>query len=138
MAAPAAGAAGPLGDRHAEQLELALAVAEAEADLEPAAAQLVEHGDVLGEAQRVLERAEQDRGADPHRRRPLRDRGQHREDRRQVAVAGDVVLGEPDRLVAELFRPRDLVEVLAVERVPGPVPAGRVAEVVPDPESHRM
>ena len=132
------GAPRALGDRHAEQLELPLAVAEAEPDLQPSAAQLVEHGDVLGEADRVLERAEQDRRADAHRRRSLRDRGQHREDGRQVAVVGHVVLGDPDGFVAQLLRQGDLVEVLGVEPVVRHVPLRRVAEVVPDPELHRM
>src|SRR5262249_62157534 len=62
-------AARALGPADVEQLELALPVAEAEADLEPTAAQLVDDGDVLGEPDRVLEGPEQDRRSEPHPRR---------------------------------------------------------------------
>src|SRR5437867_8905200 len=78
--------ASPLVERDAERLELRVPVAESEPQLEPPAAQLVDDRRVLGEADRVLERRDQDRRADAHRLRALRDCRPHGKYRPPAAV----------------------------------------------------
>jgi hypothetical protein len=130
------GPADPLGTRDAERVELRRPVAKSEAKLKPPAAQLVDHRGVLGEPDRVLKRREDDRSSDADRDRPRSDCGEHWEERRQVAIVSDMVLREPDGLEAKRLRPLDLLEILAVDDVVRPVPARRVAEVVPETEIH--
>ena len=110
--------------RDAERSKLVAPVAEAEAELQPSSAQLVDECGVLGKANRVVERCEQDRGAEPDRRRLARDRGQEREHRREIALVGHVVLRDLHRLEAGGLGPDDLSECLAVELVVGPMPRG--------------
>ena len=124
--------------RDAERAKLVAPVAEAEAELQPSSAQLVDERGVLGEADRVVEGCEQDRGAEPDRRRLRGDRGQKREDRREISLVGHVVLRDLHRLEAGGLGPDDLSECLAVQLRVGLMPAWRVAEVVPDAEFHLM
>ncbi len=119
---------------HAEHGEFVRLVAGREPDVEAAAGQLVDHGQVLGQPQRVVQRGQQDRGAEAGRGGSHRQRAQRGAQRRQVALLAEVVLGQPDRGEAELFGAGGLVQGLPVQLRPGPAPPGRVAEVVPDAE----
>ena len=117
--------------------ELVRRVPESDAELDAPARQLVEHGEVLGQAQRMRERDDRDVRRDPH---VLGDRGGgagNRRERRQVAVLDEVVLAEPDLVEAELVEPADLLDRLGVDVLQRVVAAGRAPEVVGDAESHR-
>ena len=96
MASSVRGAA--LGDRHADGVELlGELAADADADRDPAARPGVEVGDLLGDDDRVVERQQQDRGADPD---PLGPGGQQRQPGDGLAgrVPGQDVAALPDRL----------------------------------------
>ena len=54
--------------------------------------------------------------------------------RRQVALVGEVMLGQPDRVETQLFGVRGLVEQVPVELGPRLPVLDRVPEVVPDAE----
>jgi hypothetical protein len=58
------------------------------------------------------------------------------QDRREVAVFDEVVLGQPDVIKPVVFAPRDLIEDFAVEPVWGLAPLCRVAEVVPKTKAY--
>src|SRR4029453_1222819 len=127
----------PLGQRQAEAAELVGRVAHADAQLDAAAAEVVQHGQARGEPQRVVERQQADVRGEPHAPRPRRHGGRHRRPRRQVAVVHEVVLGEPHQVEAEAVEPGDLLEDLGVEPRRVEVGTGRVAEVVDDPDTKR-
>ncbi len=75
-----------------------------DADVEPAAAHHVQHRELLGQVHRVMERQQAHAHAEPQRARAGgEERGEHRRDRAEAVVV-EVVLGDPDRGVAE--RPR--------------------------------
>ncbi len=121
--------------REAERLELVDRVAEADAELDAPARQLVEDGEVLGEAQRVRERDDRDVRRDPHPLRAGRGRTGDRGERRQVAVLDEVVLAEPDLVEPELVEPGDLVDRLGVDVLQRVVAPRWAAEVVGDAEA---
>ena len=72
-------------------------VAEAEDQRDAPAGDQVEHGDVLGQADRVVQWGDHRRQADVGRLRAGRDRGREHERGGQVAVVGRVVLRHDDR-----------------------------------------
>src|SRR5438034_3405789 len=116
--------------------ELLDPIAGSNPELKPATAELIDYGRVLREANRVLEWGEeypraQARGAGPHA-----EGGKHRKHGGKVAIVGHVMLGKPDRVEAERLCPGSLIQVLAIELVVRPVPAGRIPEVVPEAELH--
>jgi hypothetical protein len=75
----------PLGQRNAEAPELVRRVAHADADLDPPAAQVVEHCEILGQAQRMVERHD-----DPSAARGLLGQfGDEKEHQRQQGIDGD-------------------------------------------------
>ena len=92
----------PLGERRAEHLVLERPPAEADAERDPPARHLVDGGDLLGDAHRVVEGELEDAGAHPQRVGPGRHRGEERQ--RVAHVAGhEVVVAdrrgvEPGRL----------------------------------------
>ena len=63
---------------------------------------------LLGDPDRIVQRQDQHAGRQPDRRRHGGDRGEQRHHGGQVAVRGDVVLGEVHPLVALRPRPRPL------------------------------
>ena len=70
--------------------------AAAESDLHPAAAHVVEHADLLGQTQRMVERRHVDHGPELQTPRALRDGGKidvggRRPAERRAVVLGDVV-----------------------------------------------
>jgi hypothetical protein len=105
----------------------------ADAELQPPAAEVVEHADLVDQPQRVVERQAVDERPEPQRPRPLRRRREEDARRRRVAqgcavVLGEVVGVEPSALVA-LEQLQPLLELLP-DRQP------RLVDVVEDPELH--
>src|SRR5208283_4884268 len=115
--------------RNAEALELLRAVAQAKSQPEPAARDYIDEGRVLGKLKRMIKRRQQDVGADGDARRARRDGGSRRHQRGQVAVVGEVMLGEPDGIEAELLGGLNLRQRFAVEIAKRPRRAGRIAEI---------
>ena len=101
----------------AETAELAGLVAAADAEVEPSTREDVDHGGVLGQTQRVVERQDHDGGADADAARGLGGRGRHQQRAAEQAVAREVVLGEPGRVEAEGVGQLDLLERLEQHRV---------------------
>ena len=114
----------------AEALELFDAVAEPDAEVEPPVAEDVDGGGVFGDADRVVQRQQQHPGADAHARGEPRGGRGDRQHRRRIAVLDEMVLGNPDVVVAEPLGQLHLAEHVVVELRPGPPPLRRVAEVV--------
>ena len=121
--------------RHAEHVELFHAIAGGDAEIEPAA------GDDSTTAASSATR----RGWCSGSSRisvPMRTRivfaatAARKATRTEIAVLGEMVLGGPDRIVAEGFRRHDLVEGGGVQLRRGPLPLRRVAQVIPEAESH--
>lgn len=92
-----------LGDRHADGVELAAELAaDADADADPATGPGVEVGKLLGHDHRVVQRQQEDGGADPHAFGP---RGQQREtgDRLAGRARRQDVAARPDRIDRQTF-----------------------------------
>ncbi len=107
--------------------------AAAEADLQPAAAHLIEHADFLDQPQRVVQRHRPDQRAEPKPAGALRDRRQEHARRRRHAerrrmMLGEMVGVEPGTVVG--FRDLEAVFVELGERSAGPV------EMIEDAEFH--
>src|SRR4051812_28618493 len=76
----------------------------ANAELQPATAQLIERGRGFGDNQRILERKDVDTGAEVDPAGALRDRGQEHQRRRDVFVAlAEVPVDDPPGVVPELL-----------------------------------
>jgi hypothetical protein len=112
-------------------------VAEADADLHPSAAQVVEDGEVLGQPDRVVERQQADIAGEPHVPGASRHGGGARDPRGQVAVVHEVVLGEPDQVEAQGVEPGHLLEDGGVEVGRTHPGFRRIAEVVDDAHAER-
>ena len=125
-------------DRHAEAAELVRRVAHADAHLDPAAADIVEHREILGEPDRMVERQQADIAREAHMLGPRRHRRGDGNPRRQVAVVDEVMLGEPDEIEAEPVEPSDLIHDRGIERLMGKAGLRRIAEVVGDAEAERF
>jgi len=123
------GASTALTERHAQRVELLLEPPDTDSEQDPALAQAVERGDLLGERDRVALRKDDDRGPEPDRRglRPdPRQPDQRIGDRQVVArrhpatrivgilrlVPGgyDGVLHRPDRLEPAVLGDARMVE----------------------------
>ena len=100
--------------RDAEALELDVAVALADAEIEPAARQQVEGRGLLGEQHRIVPRQHRDRRSQPDPLGPGRQIGQQVEGRRDLARAGEVMLDQEDAVIAETLGLLDEVDQLAV------------------------
>ena len=73
----------------------------AEAEFEPPARQQIEHRGILGDADRVLHRQDDDAGAEPDPRRARGDEAEERQRRGQSPfVAVEMVLGDPGAVEA--------------------------------------
>ena len=94
---------GPCGSRfaHSEAAELVRGVAEPDADLHPPAADVVEHREVLGQADRMVERQQADVARKPHVPGARRHRAGNGDPRRQVAVIDEVMFREPHEVDPE-------------------------------------
>ena len=90
--------------------------AAAGAELQAAAAEHVEHGEVLGYAQRVVQRQDRHGATQAQAAGAGAERGeQHLRVGRQAAEVAEVVLGRPDGVEADGLRRLDLLEVAGVE-----------------------
>src|ERR1700722_1955512 len=122
-------AAESLRTRHAEAFELLGAVSEAYPKSEPAAREDIDECGVLGQLQRVKKRRQQDVGADSDARSARRNSSSRGHQRRQVAVVGEVMLGEPDGIEAKLLGGLHLRKRLAIKISKRQLRAGRIAEI---------
>src|SRR5262249_17381422 len=100
--------------RNAEALELGIPVALADAEIEAAAGEQVEGRDLLGEQHRVMPGQHHHGGAKPQALGAAGDEAQKIERRRNLAVAGEMMLDHEQALVAELLRMQNVVDELVV------------------------
>ena len=95
-------------------MELDRVGARADPDLEPPARERVDDDRALEDLPPVVVRQQQHAGSESQARRDGGERGERRELGAEVAVVDAVVLGRPDRAVAETVGVRDLRENLGV------------------------
>ncbi len=107
----------PLAHLPPEHGQLLGPVAGADDEVDPPPTGQVEHGKVLGQADRVIEREQQGGDQDAERSRPAGDGRGHDEGRRAVPVVGAMVLRQADEPEAALLRPRALLEGSAIQRL---------------------
>ena len=120
------GAAAAALERDAHEVELVAVPADADAEREAAAGELLQRRDLLREVHRVVQRQEHDRRPEPDPLRPAGDPAERDERVVDAAVrvdalgADDDVLGRPDRVEAELLgQPRPTRRIPSgVEPVP--------------------
>ena len=87
-----------------EEFELRDAVPGPEPEVDAATRHDVDQRRLLGDLDRMVERRDHDRGAEPDAPGPRCDRGEEREWLRHVTVVEEVVLGRPHRMRAETLR----------------------------------
>ena len=121
---------------HAESLELAALVAAADAEVEPAVAEDVQHRCLLGGDYGVVERQHDDGCADSHALGAGGDVSGEGVDAGQKAMAGEVVLAEPDLVEAKPFSEFDLLDRLVERLALRPVGVG--LDYVEHTELHGM
>ncbi len=85
----------------AETAKLVVAIAAADAEIEPAAREKVEGRRLLGEQHRVVPGQHDDRGAEPQGRGARAEPGQQVERRRNLTVAGEMVLDDKGAVKSE-------------------------------------
>ena len=101
---------------HVERGVLGAVEAAADPPVDPAARQHVEQGDLLGDAQRVVERGQRHRRPDPQTGRPSGDVHRHEVHGRADRVRAEVVLGQPHPVVAGAVHHLDPLEGPVVDR----------------------
>src|SRR5271165_2661732 len=109
--------------RHAEALELLGAVAEPKPEAKPPARDYVDEGRVLSQLQRMPKRREQDVGADGDAGGARGDSSRGGHQGGQIAVVGEMMFGEPNRIEAEPLGGLNLRERLVIKfskRLPRP------------------
>jgi hypothetical protein len=102
------------GLRRAEHPELLLAPAVPDPQEQPASRELVDDRRVLGQPERVVQRREDDAGSELDPFGHGGERGEHREQRREVAVRGTVVFAHPRRVEPDAFGQAHQLERLPV------------------------
>ena len=117
-------------DGQAESAELVRRVAHADANLDAAVADIVEHSEVLGQPDWVVERQQADVARKPHALGTRGDRARHGHPRRQVAVIEKVMLGEPDEIESESVEHDHLVHDRGVQARHVQARFRRVTEIV--------
>jgi len=115
--------------RHAEALELLGPIAQANSEPEPAARDYIDESRVLSKLQRMIKRRQQDEGADGDAGRARRDGSRRGHQCGQIAVVGEMMLGEPDGIEAELLGDLCLCERFAVQIAKRQRRARRIAEI---------
>src|SRR5205085_11097662 len=98
----------------AEAGELVVAIALADAEIEPAAGQQVEGGGLFGQENRVVPGQDRHRGAEAERGGAGADPGQQVQRGRNLSEAGEVVLDEKGALVAECLGLNVVLDELAI------------------------
>ena len=121
--------------RHAVAAELGGAVAAPHAHVESALRDDVDERHLLGEPERLVEREDRGGEADTNALGPGRDRARERGRIDREAVVDEMVLGQPHRIEAELFRPHHLLE-LAVNDLRVRIARMRLEEII-GPELHQ-
>src|SRR5438132_6258504 len=127
-----------LRHRHAEAVELAPAVALADAEIKAAVRQQVERRGLLGEQCRVVPRQHQHRRAEPQRRRLRRQIGQEVQRRRDLAKAGEMMLDKKHAVKAERLSLADVIDVVAVDLAVGRLLARIGSRAAEQSEPHAM
>ena len=112
-------------DRVTGGAELLVSPTDTETRDRAAPRELVDEREVLGQTDRVVERSEHDAGAQLDAFGHRRARGEHRQQRGQVAVGREVVFGHPRGIETHLFDQADELERLAVLLVERARAAGR-------------
>ena len=115
--------------RHVEGPELGHVEAASGSPVHAPAREHVEQGDLLGQAQRMVERRKGYRCADAQVARPSRHVHAHEMHGRAHAVRVEVVLREPDGVVAGLIHDVDALERALVYRLEGYAPLGPAEEL---------
>ena len=111
--------------------------AEPEPEVQPPAGDVVQHGGVLCDAERVVEGRKHHRGPDLEPFGHGRDGGEERQQRRDVSVRRAVMLGEPERVEADaLGESRELERVGVQLRVAALVPRRDLKRELPETELH--
>jgi hypothetical protein len=105
----------------AEGLVVLQRAAAADADVEPAAAHHVEHRELLGQVHRMVQGQQAHAHAHPDRARPRGDVRREHGGGRAEPVVVEVVLGDPDRGVAEPLGGQHLAHVGVVDRLLAPL-----------------
>ena len=90
-----------LGDGHAEADELVVAIALADPEIEPPAGQQIERRRLLGEQYRVVPRQHHDRRAEAQPAGARTEPGQKVDRRRDLAIAGEMVLDDKAAVKAQ-------------------------------------
>ena len=117
-------------DGQTEAAKLVRRVAHADADLDAAIANVVEHCEILGQPQGMVERQKADVARQPHASGARGDRTRHRHPRRQVTVVEEVVFGEPHEIESESVEHDHLVHDRGVQARHVYAGFRRVAEIV--------
>ena len=104
---------------NAQAFEFAAREAAAHAEDVAAVGNVVEQRNLLGEADRVVPRHNDDHRAELHALCPAGDVGEHLARVRADRVVVEVMLGDPDGLEAEIFRADAIAEFLAQELAVG-------------------
>jgi len=123
--------------RHAQRRELIVRVALSDAEIETPVRENVDTGRVLGDTHRVLEWEQENERADADPRSTRRDGSRRRQQRRIVAVRREMVLGQPNIVVADLLGATDLVEDRSIEIGKRTTPGQWVTKIFHEAESHR-
>src|SRR4029077_6206185 len=119
----------PLFARHPEALELLGAVAKPDSEPQPAMRKHIDEGGIFGELQRMVKRREQNVGADSDARRARRYRCRRRHHRGQVAIVGEMMLSQPDRIEAERLRRGHLCKRRIVEIAKRQLRSRRISKI---------
>ena len=99
--------------RDAEAREFGVAVALADAEVEPPAREKVDGGSLLGEQNRIVPGQHDHGGAEAQRPGARGGPGQEIEARRNLPESGEVMLDDEDAVVAERLGLDDIVDPLA-------------------------
>ena len=112
------GAVAALAARHAERLEVALAVADADAEHRAPVREQIEDGELLGDVHGVVEREQQRLRREADLLRLAGEGGQREEGRRVVADRDRVVLRHDNEVVAEPVGGAGVLDPLLVDLGP--------------------
>ncbi|HKM71132.1 MAG TPA: hypothetical protein VJX94_13945 [Stellaceae bacterium] len=118
----------PFVERDAEAMELLRGRADADRQIDPAARDVVENRDVLGDPHRVVQGQKQHIGTDANPLGARRHRGQKRDRRRVPRVFREVVFARPDIVEGELFGEHRLLQVVPIEVLQRPRTARQLAD----------